>query len=157
MIKRVHSVAGMALVTAVALSGCGGTKSEEAKPPSRHKATATASSDSRTVTPSTEGANDEVDPSLAGNWVYLDRGDFARLLIDGRQVKLLGKHHCRGKASKEDGLHVISVKCDDGNTDRTVGRVYGLTQDAMTVDWEGFGAEIFHQTKPTTGKGRTGE
>lgn len=157
MIKQIHNVAGMALVAAVALSGCGGTKSEEAKPPSRPTATATANSDSQTDRSSASGTDDEVDPALTGNWVHLDRGGFVRLLIDGRRVELVGKHHCRGKASKEDGLYVIRVKCDDGNTDRTVGRVYGLTRDAMTVDWQGFGADIFQQTKPATGKGRTGE
>ncbi|MFF3888353.1 hypothetical protein [Streptomyces sp. NPDC001914] len=157
MIKRVQSVAGMVLVAAVALSGCGGTKSEEAKPPSTHRATATASSDSQTDTSSAAGTNGEADPALTGSWVYLDRGGFVKLLIDGRQVELIGKHRCRGKASKEDGLHVIRVKCDDGNTDRTVGRVYGLTKDAMTVDWQGFGADIYQQTKPATSKGSTGE
>ncbi|MFI0962110.1 hypothetical protein ACH4S8_12005 [Streptomyces sp. NPDC021080] len=157
MIKRVHKVAGTVLTAAVALSGCGGTKSGEAKPPSRHTPTATASSDSLAGTPGAQGANDETDPPLAGNWVHLSGGSFVRLLIDGRQVELLGEHHCRGEASEEDGLYVIRLKCDDGNTDRTVGRVYGLSWDAMTVDWEKFGADSFQQTKPAAGKARTGE
>ncbi|WP_339136050.1 hypothetical protein WJM95_13595 [Streptomyces sp. f51] len=157
MIKRVHKVAGMVLTAAVAICGCGGTKSEEAKPPSRPTSTATASPDSLAGTPGTQAANDEADPPLTGNWVYLSAGSFARLLVDGQHVELLGKHHCRGRASKEDGLYVIRLKCDDGNTDRTVGRVYGLSRDSMTVDWQRFGAEIFRQTQPASGKSGTGE
>ncbi|MGW2788172.1 hypothetical protein ACWC3X_44725 [Streptomyces populi] len=156
MITRVHKAAGMLLVAACAVSGCGGTESEGAK----HSPgpAPTANSDSPAGTRSTQAAGDEAEPPLDGDWVYLapisDLGSSARLLIDGQQVKLGdSQHQCHGKASKEDGLYVLRLKCDDGNTDRTVGRVHGLSWKSMTVDWEGFGAETFRQTKPAVGRG----
>ncbi|MEU4170196.1 hypothetical protein AB0F46_25355 [Streptomyces sp. NPDC026665] len=73
------------------------------------------------------------------------------LHINGPRVELSGAHHCRGKVSKVDGLNVIRLKCDDGNTDRTLGRVYGLSAKSMTVDWEGFGADMFLRATHATG------
>ncbi|MFE4703475.1 hypothetical protein ACFRIC_41120 [Streptomyces sp. NPDC056738] len=156
VIKRVREVAGTVLVAAVAVSGCGGAESEGAK--SSSEPTSTASPGSTASTPSAQVVGGEADPSLDGHWLYpaWDNGGSAViLLVDGQQVELNGKHHCRGKASKEAGLYVIRLKCDDGNTDRTVGRVYGLSRKSMTVDWEGFGADAYFQHKPAASKART--
>ncbi|MCX4988142.1 MULTISPECIES: hypothetical protein [unclassified Streptomyces] len=139
----------MVLAAGVALSGCGGTESEGAKSSSRPTPTATAGSDSAADRPGREDTGDNADVPLPGIWISLTYGfaeDRVRLSIDdGWRAEVTGKHHCRGKVSKEDGLYVVRLKCADGNTDRTVGRVYGLTADAMTVDWEGFGADSFHE------------
>ncbi|MGQ4381815.1 hypothetical protein ACN6K9_006787 [Streptomyces sp. SAS_267] len=156
MIKPVRKVAGMVLVAAVAVSGCGGAEPEGAK--SSSDPTSTASPGSKAGTPSAQAVGGEVEPPVDGRWLYpaWDNGGSAViLLIDGQQVELNGKHHCRGKASKEAGLYVIRLKCGDGNTDRTVGRVYGLSRKSMTVDWEGFGADAFFQQKPAASKART--
>ncbi|WP_406834943.1 hypothetical protein ACICHK_00615 [Streptomyces sp. AHU1] len=156
MIKRVRKVAGMVLVAAVVVSGCGGAGPGGAG--SSLEPTSTASSDGKAGTPSAQAVGGEAEPSLDGQWLYpaWDNGGSAViLLVDGQQVELNGKHHCRGNASKEAGLYVIRLKCDDGNTDRTVGRVYGLSSKSMTIDWEGFGADAFYQQKPAASKTRT--
>ncbi len=49
------------------------------------------------------------------------------------------------------------MACDDGNTDRTIGRVYALSWKTMSVGWDGFGGDIFQQTKRPSGKARTAE
>ncbi|MEV5385703.1 hypothetical protein [Streptomyces sp. NPDC052721] len=157
MIKRAHKVAGMTLTAVVVLSGCGGTKPGEPKPSSKPTSTAAANPDSLSDTTGTRDTNGRAEPPLDGNWVHLDRGSFARLLIDDRKVELFSGHHCRGRASKEDGLWVLRLKCDDGNTDRTVGRVYALSSKTMTVGWDGFGGDIFQQTKRPSNKARTAE
>ncbi|MFI2764472.1 hypothetical protein ACH5A3_37435 [Streptomyces echinatus] len=146
MIKRGYEVAGI-VAAVVALSGCGAADAEEAKSfPSP-----TASPSSVASTHSAEGAGDKVDARLTGTWGSdpgtrnLDPGSLFGLRIKDVRVELAGAHHCQGKVAKEDGVHVIRLKCDDGNTDRTVGRVYGLTTDSMTVEWEGLGADILRR------------
>ncbi|MFE2335022.1 hypothetical protein [Streptomyces coelicoflavus] len=42
----------------------------------------------------------------------------------------------------------IRLTCYDGNTDGSVGRVYGgLSADGMTVEWEGLGADSFERAE----------
>ncbi|MDT0615745.1 hypothetical protein [Streptomyces lancefieldiae] len=134
MIKQVCKSAAI-VAALVALSGCG-AGSEGAKP-------------------SSSPSSDKVDAMLTGTWgstsgtwnPELGPGSVLVLHIRNLQVELMGDHHCFGTVAKEDGLHVIRLKCDDGNTDRTVGRVYGLVADTMTVDWEGLGADSFRRAE----------
>lgn len=51
-----------------------------------------------------------------------------------------------GGLSSKNGVHAVRLKCDDGNTDHAVGKVWGLSQSSMTVDWEGFGADTFRRS-----------
>ncbi|MFJ6069385.1 hypothetical protein ACIQFU_00845 [Streptomyces sp. NPDC093065] len=153
MIKQVCK--GAVIVAAVvALAGCG-TDSEGAKSSSSPalSPTPTASARGGVGTPSTEGAPDEVDATLTGTWgsesatTPSGPGGLFVLRIKGVKVELVSDRYCQGKVAKEDGVHVIRLKCDDGNADRSVGRVYGLSEKSMTVEWEGLGADGFRRAK----------
>ncbi|MEU4087047.1 hypothetical protein [Streptomyces aureus] len=145
VIKRVRKITGVALAVIVTLTACSGNKPSDAKSSPKP----TSSSGSEAGTPKPRKASGKADAALTDSWLAARasmRPDAERsviLRIDGPRVELLGAHPCRGKVSKEDGLNVIRLTCADGNTDRTVGRVYGLSAKTMTVDWEGFGADMF--------------
>ncbi|MGC9436668.1 hypothetical protein [Streptomyces sp. WG5] len=150
MIKQVCK--GAAIVAAVvALSGCGAADSEGVKSSPSPSLTPAASPSGVSSTPSVEGVSDKVDATLTGTWGSVpatwnpEPGSLFVLHIRNLKVELVGDHHCQGKVAKEDGVHVIRLKCDDGNTDRSVGRVYGLAADTMTVEWEGLGADSFRR------------
>ncbi|KAF2777313.1 MULTISPECIES: hypothetical protein [unclassified Streptomyces] len=137
MIKQVCK--GAATVAAVvALSACGGADPDGAEPP-----------ESKSPSPSPTS----VDALLSGTWGSRSGtwssgpGGVFVLRVEGSKVELMGDRHCRGNVAREDGLHVIRLTCDDGNTDRSVGRVYGLSADGMTVEWEGLGADSFERAE----------
>lgn len=142
MIVRVRKLVWTALAAMIALPGCSGTRSEEAKSSPRP-----APSSNTAGTPKTRDDGDEDAAPLTDSWGSVgarpDGEGMVILHIDGSRVELTGPHRCLGKVSDEDGLHVIRLTCDDGDTDRTVGRVYGLSAKTMTVDWAGFGADMF--------------
>ncbi|MFI2764323.1 hypothetical protein ACH5A3_36650 [Streptomyces echinatus] len=150
MIKQVCKVAVIAAAV-VALSGCGAADSEEAKASPSPSLASAASPGDVASTPSTDGASDKIDATLTGAWASVpatrtpEPGSLFVLHIRNLKAELLGDHHCQGKVVKEEGVDVIRLKCDDGNADRAVGRVYGLTADTMTVEWEGLGADIFRR------------
>ncbi|MEV6804279.1 hypothetical protein [Streptomyces sp. NPDC051132] len=143
MIKRVHQAA-VVVAAVVALSGCGGAESGEAKPSVSSVTTPTGGAGDGTL--SAQDADDEVDATLTGSWASFSAGPPVVLRIEGSRVELLGESHCRGTLSKEDGRQVITLKCDDGNTDRTRGEIYRSRTSTMTVDWEGFGADSMQRT-----------
>ncbi|MFF7334361.1 hypothetical protein [Streptomyces sp. NPDC008150] len=87
------------------------------------------------------------DAGLAGSW---GSSSYVVLHFTGSRVELSGGGtHCLGRAAKEDGVDTIRLTCDKKNATRTVGRVYGLTDKAMTVDWEGTGADSFFRSDDT--------
>ncbi|MFE9358384.1 hypothetical protein ACFYPB_30410 [Streptomyces olivaceoviridis] len=143
MIRQMHQAA-VAVAAVLALSGCGGAESGKAKPSASPVSTPTGGAVNGT--PSAQDADDKVDATLTGSWASFSAGPPVVLRIEGSRVELLGESHCRGTLSKEDGGHVIRLKCDDGNADRTLGKIYRSGTSTMTVDWEGFGADSMQRT-----------
>lgn len=143
MIKQVHQAA-VVVAAVLALSGCGGAEPGKAKPSASPVSTQTGGA--ADGTPSAQGTDDKVDATLTGSWASFSAGPPVVLRIEGSRVELQGESHCRGTLSKEDGGHVIRLKCDDGNTDRTLGKIYRSRTSTMTVDWEGFGADSMQRT-----------
>ncbi|MFD4345994.1 hypothetical protein ACFWQ6_14210 [Streptomyces coelicoflavus] len=142
MIKQVCK--GAATVAAVvALSACGGTGPNGAEPPESPSPSATAAASPSGVAATPGGSGGKADALLSGTWGTSTGSVLLR--VRGRAVEMASAHRCQGKVAEEDGLHVIRLTCDDGNTDRSVGRVYGLSADGMTVEWEGLGADSFER------------
>ncbi|MCX5281473.1 hypothetical protein [Streptomyces sp. NBC_00198] len=133
---RMQRAAGI-VATLSALAGCSAAGAEDAK-----SSASTPTSTARGVvrTPSAEGTGEGSAATLVGRWAP---SGFEPLVlhVTGLRAELMGRHHCRGRVTRQDGVQVVRLKCDDGNTDRAVGRVYGLTASTMTIDWEGFGAD----------------
>ncbi|WP_328562893.1 hypothetical protein [Streptomyces coelicoflavus] len=131
----------MTVAAVVALSGCGGTGPDGAEPPESQSQASPSPSPT-----SVDALLSGTWGSRSGTWSSGPGGVFV-LRIEGLKVELVGDRHCQGNVAMEDGLHVIRLTCDDGNTDRSVGRVYGLSADGMTVEWEGLGADSFERAK----------
>lgn len=136
MIKRIQRAAGVVAMV-VALAACSDAGASDAKSPPQPTATPTAGG---AVAPSSAESTSEAASMLVGTWAASGPELFV-LRVTGLRVEMLGPHHCRGRVAKEDGVQVMRLKCDDGNTDRAVGRVYGLSASTMTIDWEGLGAD----------------
>ena len=137
---RGHSHSLMA-AGVLALSGCSDAMPGEAK--SSPTSVPTSSPSGGNDASATQGAGDTADPT--GTWASVSAGLPVVLRIKGSRVELLGGSHCQGTLTKEDAVRVIRLKCDDGNTDRTVGKVFALTTSRMAVEWEGFGADSFRR------------
>ncbi|QLJ06106.1 hypothetical protein HZZ00_00780 [Streptomyces sp. NEAU-sy36] len=94
-----------------------------------------------------------MDSALNGSWAAFGHGPTLVLNVVGRRVVLSGGgQRCEGTVAKEDGIHTIRLRCDDPRAKRTVGRVWGLTERAMTVDWEGYGADSFQHASGTVSR-----
>ncbi|MFD5718071.1 hypothetical protein [Streptomyces sp. NPDC127036] len=136
MAKRMQRAAGI-VATLVALAGCSDAGAEDAK---SSASTPTSTASGVVPTPSAEGTSDGAAATLVGNWAASGLEPMV-LQVTGLRAEMMGQHHCRGRVTRQDGVQIVRLKCDDGNTDRAVGRVYGLTASTMTIDWEGFGAD----------------
>lgn len=150
MIAHIRMTAVLIAGAALVLSGCS-TPAEEAHAPAKETHPPSAPGGSAAATADTAG---EQDPSVSsagdldGSWDDLEIFTAPVVLdIRGTQVELRGVHRCHGSVSlpRKGKAREIRLRCDDGNTDRTVGRVWGLTDSAMTVDWEAFGADSFRR------------
>ncbi|EHN75678.1 hypothetical protein SMCF_4877 [Streptomyces coelicoflavus ZG0656] len=144
MIEQVCKGA-VTVAAVVALSACGGADPDGVEPPESPSPSATSAASPSGVAATPGGSGGKADALLSGTWGT--RTGLVLLRVRGRAVEMMGAHHCQGEVAKEGGLHVIRLTCDDGNTDRSVGRVYGLSADGMTVEWEGLGADSFERAE----------
>ncbi|TWV51437.1 hypothetical protein FRZ03_11910 [Streptomyces misionensis] len=113
---------------------------------------AAAASDG-TGTPEARTTTEEIDSALNGSWAAFSPGSTILLDVDGRRVEMRGGgHRCEGTVAKEDGILTMRLRCDDPRAKRTVGTVWGLTERAMTVDWEGYGADSFQHESGTASR-----
>ncbi|MYU22449.1 hypothetical protein [Streptomyces sp. SID8352] len=137
--------AALAVLGALGLAGCGGSGSPEgtASAPASTEGTASAPGSAEAYSPGPAPVK-PVGDALDGSW----GGDLAVLNISGHRVELLGgPKPCGGTvAVEEQEPPVIRLDCDNPDEERTVGKVWGLTEKSMSVEWEGLGGEIFTRT-----------
>ncbi|SFY46913.1 hypothetical protein [Streptomyces sp. F-1] len=139
--KRMSTV--MAVFVTLGLAGCGFPSAAEGAP-------ASSSSTPATGEPGPRSTTDEIDSALNGSWAAFSPGSTLVLNVVGRRVELSGGgQRCEGTVAKEDGIPTIRLRCDDPRARRTVGKVWGLTEKTMTVDWEGYGADSFRHASGT--------
>ncbi|MEW2620194.1 hypothetical protein [Streptomyces sp. NPDC048106] len=131
MLKRTH--VALTVPALLLLVGCG---SSDPASPKTH-----ATGPRNTASPATEA---ETIAQLHGSWGAFFSGPTVVLNFTGRQVGLRGGGvACAGSVAREDGILTIRLKCDDPHAKRTVGKIWGLTENAMTVDWTNYGADSF--------------
>ena len=142
MLKRVRiGAAAAGVAAALMITGCssdsgdGGGKSKESP-----QATESASAGADT------GGSGGKSGSLEGSWVTTSQGKSVALLISGKKAALVGEHVCSGTAGDEMGMQMLTLKCADGNTDRTMGQVKSVDATTLKVSWEGFGDDTFRKT-----------
>ncbi|MBL1102512.1 hypothetical protein JK363_39085 [Streptomyces sp. 205] len=124
MIKAV-SVAGTVAAAALLLTACGSEGDDGKKDTSKDTPSASA--------PAEGGAGAE----LTGAYVAKSGNETMMLSISGEKAALVaGKHTCSGEYT-DTGEKTLMLKCADGNTDRTSGKVAPSADGkTLTVDWE---------------------
>nr|WSW68479.1 hypothetical protein OG461_21000 [Streptomyces sp. NBC_00995] len=140
MDKRVRTVAVVAtgLLTALALTGCGGDGGKDGADRGAG-ATATPAPAGSTDDDSASGADGATGGTraLEGAWAGLTDGKAVVLSVaSGKAVVVADSHVCSGTA-KDTGKPALVLTCADGDTARTRGAVESNDGKTVVVSWEG--------------------
>ncbi|MFE1796301.1 hypothetical protein ACFW9L_09075 [Streptomyces sp. NPDC059517] len=87
--------------------------------------------------------------ALDGNWLTTKGGKAVALVITGKQAGLFSTSGsiCSGTAGKTSDMRMITLKCTDGNKDRSEGMVDSVDSTTLKVTWDGFGAETYTRSE----------
>ncbi|NEB79630.1 hypothetical protein G3I40_31080 [Streptomyces sp. SID14478] len=147
-------VAGAAaVVAALAVAGC---SSDDGGDKDKDKASDSgAPSSSAPDGGSSSGGSAGSAKDAEGIWSATTDGQAVVLVVGGKQASLstADGHLCTGAVS-DTGKPVLTLKCADGNTDRTTGSVESNDGKTMKVSWDGGASDTF--TKSADGKLPTG-
>lgn len=147
---RTGTVVATGLLTAFALTGCGGDSD---------KGGADSGSGS-TVTPtpagSAGGAGEDSGSgadgatgglkALEGAWAGQTDGKAVVLSVaSGKAVIVADSHVCSGTA-KDMGKPMLALTCADGNTDRTMGAIESNDGKTVVVSWDGGAKDTLAKT-----------
>ncbi|WP_223206083.1 hypothetical protein [Streptomyces xanthii] len=152
-IRNVRIVAGAAaVVAALAVTGCssdsGGGKKD------RGSDSGSSSSADGGSTGGSSGSAGSV-KDTEGIWSATSGGQPVVLVVGGKQASLStgDGHLCSGTVS-DGAAPTFVLKCADGSTDRTTGKVESNDGKSMQVSWDGGKTDAF--TKSEDGKLPTG-
>ncbi|MFJ9040917.1 hypothetical protein ACIRF8_30630 [Streptomyces sp. NPDC102406] len=148
---RKQAVAGVAaVVAALAVAGCsgdgGGGKDKTSDGGSSSSAAPDGGSPSGTPTGSSGSAG-----NIEGIWSATTGGQAVVLVVGGKQASLStgDGHLCTGTVTS-GGKPTLTLKCADGNNDRTTGSVESHDGTTMKVSWDAGADDTF--TRSTDGK-----
>jgi hypothetical protein len=127
VIKAV-TIAGTVAAAALLLTACGSDSDDGKKDTSKDTPSAQDSS-----APAEGGA----DSKVTGAYLAKTGGEAIILSISGEKAVLVaGKHSCTGDYT-DMGEKMLMLKCADGDTDRTMGKVAPSADGkTLTVDWD---------------------
>ncbi|MEV6796050.1 hypothetical protein AB0M87_29560 [Streptomyces sp. NPDC051320] len=80
---------------------------------------------------------------VEGSWAAMTGGKSTLMVIQGRSAALLGGTVCSGTVT---GTATLSLKCPDGNTDRTTGSIESADGKTLTVSWNSGIKDTFKKT-----------
>ncbi|MGW6236323.1 hypothetical protein [Streptomyces sp. NPDC055094] len=128
------------MTLALALTGCGGGGGEGGGP-AKDEGGATAPSatggeSSASTADSNSGSGASADAaSVEGTWAGLSDGKTVALSVKSGKVALVADRHvCQG-AVEDMGEPMFSLKCADGNTDRTMGTIESNDGKTLVIAW----------------------
>ncbi|MEU5578783.1 hypothetical protein ABZ791_22085 [Streptomyces huasconensis] len=129
------------LVAALAVTGCGSDGGDdEGGKKDRGSAAGSGGSDGG----GSEGSGGSGEGSLEGSWITTTGGKPLALVIHEKAASLVGEDvMCSGTA----GGGTITLKCPQGNGDRTKGQVESVDAKTLKVSWEGAGQDEFLKTE----------
>ncbi|GGT27286.1 hypothetical protein GCM10010271_33790 [Streptomyces kurssanovii] len=129
MLKLVRTSAVAAgLVAALALTGCGSGDSDDA---GKDKATA-----SPTEAGGDSGGGEGRARDIEGTWTGLSDGKPVALSVQGSNAAIVADGHaCTGEV-QDTGKQMLSLKCADGNTDRTLGSIESNDGTTLVISWD---------------------
>ncbi|MEU5272820.1 hypothetical protein AB0G77_30675 [Streptomyces hygroscopicus] len=124
--KKAVSMAGAVAAAALLLTACGSDGGDDEKDTSKETSSASSA-------PAEGGA----DAKVTGAYVAKSGDGAVILSISGEKAVLIaGKHTCTGEYTDMGGK-MLMLKCADGNTDRSAGKVTPSADGkTLTVDWD---------------------
>lgn len=141
MHKRVRvSVAAAGLVAALALTGCGSSDSDDATKEKASDAPTSAGQD---------GSSGGAQQSAEGAWSGVSNGKAVALSVAGKTAVVVADGHvCTGAVADMSGKPMLSMKCADGNTDRTMGSIVSNDGKKLVVSWDAGAKDTLTKTEP---------
>ncbi|MGW6768810.1 hypothetical protein ACWGBX_00115 [Streptomyces sp. NPDC055037] len=140
LVRSGAAAAGLVVTLALALTGCGGGGGEGGDP-AKDEGGATAPSatggeSSASTADSNSGSGASADAaSVEGTWAGLSDGKTVALSVKSGKVALVADRHvCQG-AVEDMGEPMFSLKCADGNTDRTMGTIESNDGKTLVIAW----------------------
>ncbi|MBM7168416.1 hypothetical protein JQK87_08310 [Streptomyces sp. G44] len=138
---RIGAVA-VGLVAALAVAGCGGDGDGDGGG-KKDRGSPAGSSSSGGSGGSQDGGGSG-GGGLEGSWLSTTGGKPLALVIHEKSASLVGEDvMCSGSA----GGGTITLKCPQGDDDRTTGRVESVDGKTLKVAWEGAGTDEFLRTE----------
>ncbi|WP_411114947.1 hypothetical protein [Streptomyces sp. 029-5] len=141
LVRSGAAAAGLVVTLALALTGCGGDGGGEGGGPAKDEGGATAPSatggeSSASTADSNSGSGASADAaSVEGTWAGLSDGKTVALSVKSGKVALVADRHvCQG-AVEDMGEPMFSLKCADGNTDRTMGTIESNDGKTLVIAW----------------------
>lgn len=141
-------VAAAGLVVALALSGCGGGDSGDDSGKDKG-ASAPAPSESDAGADESAPETGATADSLEGTWAGMTQGKAIALSVkEGKAALIADEHICQGEVEDMGGEPMLSLKCADGNTDRTMGSIDSNDGKTLVLSWEGGTKDSLAKTDP---------
>ncbi|MDQ0941692.1 hypothetical protein [Streptomyces sp. V1I1] len=140
MHKRVRtSVVAAGLVAALALTGCSSGDNDSGKDKTSAKPTETGGGD---------GDGAAASGSIEGAWAGVTDGKTVALSVSGKIAAVVADGHvCTGQVT-DHGKPMLSLKCADGNTDRTMGSIESNDGTTLVVSWDAGAKDTLTKTDP---------
>ncbi|MEV8527583.1 hypothetical protein AB0451_26090 [Streptomyces sp. NPDC052000] len=136
---RTAAFAAAGLSVALVLTGCG-SSGKKSDPATKSPAASSAPS------APDGGGTPAKSADLQGSWTATSGGKTVTMVIANKTAALLSPHVCSGTAAEGAGMTMITLKCADGNTERTQGMAT-IKGDSLEVKWEGSGTDTFTRGK----------
>jgi hypothetical protein len=139
--KRVRtSVVAAGLVAALALTGCSsGDHDDTGKDKTSAKPTETGDGD---------GDGAAASGNIEGAWAGVTDGKTVALSVSGKIAAVVADGHvCTGQVT-DHGKPMLSLKCADGNTDRTMGSIESNDGTTLVVSWDAGAKDSLTKTDP---------
>lgn len=143
---RTGAAVTAALVAALALTACG---SDDKSDSNKDAAGGSGAQEPASAAPSEGGdAGGSDAAALEGTWAGLTEGRAVALSVAAGKVALVADQHvCQGDV-KDMGKVMLSLKCADGNTDRTMGSIKSNDGKTLVVSWDAGAQDTLTRTDP---------
>ncbi|MFE3824928.1 hypothetical protein [Streptomyces sp. NPDC059092] len=134
LVRTSAAAAGLVVALSLALTGCGGD-SDGGDAGKDAGATAPGGSASESGADSGSGADAA---SVEGSWAGLTDGKSVALAVASGKVALVAAEHvCQGAVEDMGGAPMFTLKCGDGDTERTMGSIESNDGKTLVISWTG--------------------
>jgi hypothetical protein len=141
---RTTALTAVAAAAALALAGCSGSDNDTADNGTDSSTGSSAGTGDPAPTASSAttgdgsgstGGGSGKSGNIDGTWVAQTGGKTIALSVSGKIAAVAGEHVCSGTVA-DMGKQMLSLKCVDGNTDRTMGSVESADGRTLVVSWD---------------------